>query len=224
MDDERTYTAFAGDSLIVSADLKTMLSRTKAYEDGGGKGPVLIFEDQTGRQVDFDLRGTAEEVWGRVEGEAARAGPGRPKLGVVSREVSLLPRHWDWLEQQPHGISAAVRRLVDEARKRAPGSERARLAREAASKVMWAIAGNLPGFEEASRALFARDPARFDQIIRDWPSDIRDHLSRRVREAMGLDGDDAGPTPEPSKPAPEEPSPGPRLPLPHEFGQPWRTS
>lgn len=187
MNDERTYTSFAGARLIASADLKTMLLRTKEYLDRGGNEPVLIFEDWTGRQVDFDFRGTPDEVLGRVEALRPRTGPGRPKLGVVAREVTLLPRHWEWLEQQPNGISAALRRLVDEARKREPGQQRARLVREAASKVMWALAGNLPGFEEASRALFARDPERFEQIIRSWPEDIRDHLLRMVQESVRLE-------------------------------------
>lgn len=184
MDDDRTYTAFAGARRIASADLRTMLLRTKAHLDGGGGEPVLIFEDDTGRQVDFDFRGAPEEVLQRAEVAKPRSGPGRPKLGVVSREVSLLPRHWDWLERQPSGISAALRRLVDEARKREPDRERARLAREAASKVLWALAGNLPGFEEASRALFAEDLARFQDLVRDWPDDVRDHLVRLGRESM----------------------------------------
>src|SRR5262245_11036389 len=168
MDDERTYTSFAGDRLIASADLRTMLLRTKQHLDGDASDPVLIFEDQTGRQVDFDFRGTPEEVLERAEAVRPRIGPGRPRLGVVSREVSLLPRHWEWLEQQPSGISAALRRLVDDARKRAPGKERSRLAREAASRFMWAMAGNLPGFEEASRALFAKDQGRLEQFVRGW--------------------------------------------------------
>jgi hypothetical protein len=150
----------------------------------------LIFEDQTGRQVDFDFRGTSDEVLERVTAVGTRTGPGRPKLGVISREVSLLPRHWDWLEQQPQGISGALRRLVDEARKREPGKERARLAREAASKFMWAMAGNLPGFEEASRALFAKDQERLEQLIRNWPEDIRRHLLRLVQESVRLESAD----------------------------------
>src|SRR5262249_47731929 len=119
MDDERTYTSFAGDRLIASADLRTTLLRTKQHLDGDGSASVLIFEDQTGRQVNFDFRGTPQEVLERSDAVKTRTGPGRPRLGVVSREVSLLPRHWEWLEQQPSGISAALRRLVDEARKRA---------------------------------------------------------------------------------------------------------
>ena len=107
-----------------------------------------------------------------------KSGPGRPKLGVVSKEVTLLPRHWAWLEQQPQGISAALRRLVEEASKREPDRQRARLARDAASRFMWSMAGDRPNFEEASRALFAIDRARFDQLVRDWPADVREHLSR----------------------------------------------
>jgi hypothetical protein len=193
MDDDRTYTAFGGERLIISGRLTTMLLRVKEYLDGEGRGPILIFEDQTGRQVDFDFRGTPEEVLGRVDAVKPRTGPGRPKLGVISREVSLLPRHWDWLEQQPSGISAALRRLVDEARKREPGKQRARLAREAASKFMWVMAGNLPGFEEASRALFAKDQGRLDQLIRDWPEDIRTHLERLVQESVRLEGGESPP-------------------------------
>ena len=175
--EEMTYTVFSGQSRIVSGGLKEMLLETKALLQRSPGEPILIFEDQTGRQVDFDFRGTPDEVLERVA-PARRAGPGRPRLGVVSREVSLLPRHWDWLEQQPNGISAALRRLVDEARRRAPGEERARLAREAAARFMTAIAGDLPGYEEASRALFAKDPERFRQRIAAWPEDVRLHLER----------------------------------------------
>lgn len=172
-----TYTAFARQSRIASGALKEMLFETKTFLERGGAEPVFIFEDQTGRQVDFDFRGTSDEVLERAA-PTRRTGPGRPRLGVVSREVSLLPRHWDWLEQQPNGISAALRRLVDEARKRAPSEERARLAREAAGRFMTAMAGNLPGYEEASRALFAKDHERFTHLIAAWPEDVRLHLER----------------------------------------------
>jgi hypothetical protein len=172
---EQTYTAFAGERRIASGNLPTVLGRAVGHRHG--HEPLLVFDDLTGRQVDFDLRGSLEEVLARVEGRE-RTGPGRPKLGVVSREVSLLPRHWDWLESQPNGISAALRRLVDEARQRAPAAERARAARDAASRFMWAMAGNLPGFEEASRALFADDRDQLETLTRRWPKDIRAHVLR----------------------------------------------
>jgi hypothetical protein len=179
METENTYTSFAGHRRIVTGDLRTMLLRTRErLERGEGEG-LLIFDDRTGRQVDFDFRGTPEEVVERALPKPA-AGRGRPKLGVVSREVSLLPRHWEWLEEQPNGISAALRRLVDEARKREPELERARRARDAAGRFMWSMAGDLPGFEEASRALFAGDSERLRRLIGPWPEDIRDHVERMI--------------------------------------------
>jgi len=107
-----------------------------------------------------------------------RAGPGRPRLGVVGREVSLLPRHWDWLEAQPGGASAALRRLVDEARKRDPAQQRIRQAIEAAYRFMTALAGDRPGYEEATRALYAGDRARFASLIAAWPPDVVCHIER----------------------------------------------
>jgi hypothetical protein len=186
MESENMYTTFAGDRLVVSGPLRTMLVETKKHIDAEGPDKVLIFEDQTGRQVDFDFRGALEEVLARAEPEK-KAGPGRPKLGVVSREISLLPRHWQWLEAQPEGASAALRRLVEEARKREPGKQKARALRDAASKFMWTMAGNLPGFEEASRALFANDHAQFEARIRDFPNDVRAHLERLVAECARLE-------------------------------------
>lgn len=173
MSDSDSYTAFAGHRLLASGPKREVLLALKAQE--GDRERVLVFDDATGRQVDFDLRGTPEEVLARAE-EPPRTGPGRPKLGVVSREVSLLPRHWEWLEEQPNGISAALRRLVDDARKREPESARARRAREAAGRFMWAIAGDFPDFEEASRALYAGDEARLRRLTRAWPKEVRAHL------------------------------------------------
>ncbi len=173
MDESTTYTAFVGHRRIVTGDLRATLLRAKEQHDEANAPLLLIFEDQSGRQVDFDLSGSTDDVIARAA--PPRSGPGRPKLGVVSREVSLLPRHWDWLEQQPQGLSGTLRRLVDEARKRAPAAEHARLAREAAGKVMWSIAGDLPDFEEASRALFACDRVRFEALVEGWPADVRDY-------------------------------------------------
>ncbi|MDD4856716.1 MAG: DUF2239 family protein [Candidatus Krumholzibacteria bacterium] len=202
METNCTYTAFAGDRLIVSGDIKTMILRTKECIDNGETSPILIFEDQTGRQVDFDFRGTPDEALARLASHplfgpseprnCGRTGPGRPKLGIVCREVSLLPRHWDWLSQQPGGASAALRRLVDERRKQGNGKNAARISREAAGKFMWTIAGNLPGFEEASRALYAGDHKRLEDLIRDWPQDIRKHLERLVAESARLDRESQG--------------------------------
>ncbi len=181
--EEQTYTAFVGETLIASGPVDTMLAPVKAGFDHNPSLLFLIFEDQTGRQVDFDLRGSLNEVVARALPAAPRSGPGRPKLGVVSREISLLPRHWEWLEQQPSGASAAIRRLVDQARKREPTEQRARLATEALGRFLSAMAGNLPGYEEASRALYAANRPLFEDLIRDWPHDIRAYIQRRAEDA-----------------------------------------
>ena len=185
MEENRTYTAFVGETLVASGPLETMLPEVKARFDRDASTIFLIFEDQSGRQVDFDLRGAVDEVVARALPAPPRTGPGRPKLGVVSREVSLLPRHWEWLEQQPNGASAALRRLVEEARKRDPGKERARLATEAAGRILSAMAGDLSGYEEASRALYAANRARFEELILDWPRDIRAYMQRQAEDAFG---------------------------------------
>lgn len=182
MQETSGFFAFSGDRCVVSGPLKVMLRVVKERLDRDPGERILIFEDRTGRQVDFDFRGSVDEVVARAE--PARAGPGRPRLGVVSREVSLLPRHWDWLEQQPNGISAALRRLVEEARKRDPEEEQGRLAREATSRFMTAMAGDRAGFEEASRALFAKDNDRFEALIGAWPEDIRAHLLQLLRPSL----------------------------------------
>jgi hypothetical protein len=181
-----SYSAFSGDRLIAFGAFADVLSASKAYVDASEEDPrLLIFEDRTGKQIDFDFTGTLAEVLERALPAPERHGPGRPKLGVVSREVSLLPRHWEWLEDQPQGISAGLRRLVDEARKRNPGELRARKGREALNKFMTAIAGNLVNYEEATRALFASDNARFEELVADWPEDIRAHLQRVLEESLG---------------------------------------
>jgi hypothetical protein len=180
----QTYSAFSEDRLIAFGSLATVLSAAKLYIDSSEDPQLLIFEDRTGRQVEFDFTGTVEEVQARALPPPQRTGPGRPKLGVVSREVSLLPRHWEWLEDQPQGISAGLRRLVDEARKRNPGELRARKGREAVNKFMTAIAGNRVNYEEASRALFAADNARFEELTAEWPEDIRAHLLRVLEDSL----------------------------------------
>ncbi len=182
---ERTYTSFAGARRIVSGPLDEMLRSTWRRLRTGPRETVLIFDDETGLQVDFDFRGDADEVVARAENARSETPGattrGRPRLGVVSREVTLLPRHWEWLEQQPNGISAALRRLVDEARKREPEKERARRARDAASRFMAAMAGDRPGYEEATRALFAGDRLRLAALLRPWPRGIRLHIRRMLR-------------------------------------------
>jgi uncharacterized protein len=172
--EETTYTAFRGSRRLATGDLRSVIAAVKTEVPSDEL--ILFFEDTTGGQVDFDLRGTVDEVLARVIPAATRPGPGRPRLGVVSGEVSLLPRHWEWLERQQHNISATIRRLVEEAIRNEPDAARARHAIEAADRELWVLAGNLPGCEEASRALYAGDSARFTSLAVQWPPDIAQHL------------------------------------------------
>nr|GAJ32068.1 hypothetical protein BDOA9_0112540 [Bradyrhizobium sp. DOA9] len=180
-----TYTAFAGQRRLTSGtagDVALAVKRATQPLDQ----PIIIFDDGTGRSIDFDLRGDDREVLARLatlmpQAETATApaeprGRGRPKLGVVAREVTLLPRHWEWLNAQAGGASVALRKLVDEARRASGDKDRERQARDAAYHFMSTMAGDLPQFEEASRALFAEDRRRFTGLIADWPTDIRDHI------------------------------------------------
>ena len=141
------------------------------------QGAWLVFDDATGRQVDLDTRGAGQQTAAMASEETAHEprGRGRPRLGVVAKEVTLLPRHWDWLAAQPGGASVALRKLVDHARKTSGDRDRVRAAQEAAYSFMSAIAGNLPGFEEAARALFAYERRRFSELIAAWPQDVRDY-------------------------------------------------
>lgn len=134
-----------------------------------GESGILGFSDRTGSQIDFDLRGVM----------ADRTGPGRPKLGVVAREVTLLPRHWEWLREQPGGASGAIRRLIEEAS--GTPQAKARQARDAAGRFLTAIAGNLPGYEEATRALYSGDIEGFRERMENWPDDIRAHALHLAR-------------------------------------------
>jgi hypothetical protein len=183
-----TYTAFHGQRLLTSGSLAEIARAIRRAEHDDAK-PVVIFSDASGRPIDLDLRGTDEEVLarlpavvpGQTDEDAAPAEPrgrGRPKLGVVAREVTLLPRHWDWLNAQPGGASVALRKLVEQARRTGADADRARAARDAAYHFMSVMAGNLRGFEEASRALFADDRRRMAELIAGWPDDIRDHVIR----------------------------------------------
>lgn len=174
-----TYIAFVGTKCVARGALTEVLPRLKKRFDADEQELVSVFDDETGRAVDFDLRGTLADVIARETPPETR-GPGRPKLGVASREVSLLPRHWDWLEQQPNGISAALRRLVDEARKHEPEAQRLRRRRAAVGNVMTAVAGDLPGYEEASRALYAGDHEALAAQMKRWPKELREYVIERA--------------------------------------------
>jgi hypothetical protein len=187
-----TYTAFGGEKRIASGALPEVALAIKRAARCGVAEPVQIFEDETGRATDFDLRGSEDDIRARYTPTAADAAPsdaprkrGRPKLGVVAREVTLLPRHWQWLNAQPGGASVALRKLVEAARQANAGEDRQRKAQEAAYRIMTSLAGNLPGYEEATRALFAGDHEALAAQIRAWPADIRDYALVRAFPDMG---------------------------------------
>jgi hypothetical protein len=161
MEQQRTYTAFRGERRVAAGPL----GRIREWVKDNGEEGLLIFEDETGKQVDFNFR----------EAESA-PGPGRPKLGVVAREVTLLPRHWEWLERQPSGASAALRRLVDQARN--TPEQRERMGREAAGRFLTAVAGNYPDYEEVTRALWQGDRERMAARMATWPEAVREYAAR----------------------------------------------
>ncbi len=191
-------TAFAGNRLLISGPLIEVALTIKNASETDPETPILAFDDATGRVVDFDLRGTKADIIARLSQPPAKPsktskrparspaplpvpsrvlgrGRGRPKLGVVAREVTLLPRHWEWLAQQPDSASVTLRRLVEDARKSNAPKQRQRAARDAAYCFMSGMAGDFTGFEEATRALFADDRPRFEKHIADWPADVRTH-------------------------------------------------
>lgn len=183
--------AFEGTRRIAEGAVAEVALATKQVMDSGTTLPVLILDSESSQPVELDFRGTPEEVAERLREpqevvEARR--PGRPKLGVVPREVTLLPRHWEWLSTQPGGASVALRKLVEEARRKGEGKERMRRAQEAAYRFLTTMAGNEPGYEEALRALFARDADRFTMYASAWPADVSAHARKLATRAFDIEG------------------------------------
>ncbi|MFT4177873.1 MAG: DUF2239 family protein [Thermomonas sp.] len=190
-------TAFSGTHRIASGELRHVAMKAKQAFDLHPDRPVRVFDDADGRNVELPLELPAGELLRRLSlpldalaGDDARPAPprrpGRPKLGVVAREVTLLPRHWDWLAAQPGGASVALRKLVEDARRVHADDDRRRAAQEAAFRFMQAMAGDEAGFEDAARALFAGDAARFEEHIARWPDDVREHASWLATDAFAV--------------------------------------
>ncbi len=194
-----TCSAFVGHRRLATGDLVEVAMAAKRALDRGERGTILVFDDAMGEPVELDLRGSAAEVKARHAARRAQPaasppdaaerpeeprGPGRPKLGVVAHEVTLLPRHWQWLSAQPGGASVALRKLVEEARRTAGGRDRVRRAQETAYRFMTALAGDLPGYEDAMRALFAGKQARFEDLVAAWPADVATYARRLAEPAF----------------------------------------
>jgi uncharacterized protein len=194
------FIAFEGDRRIAAGDLREVAGAAKQALDQRRDASILVFNGLTSEPVDLDFRGSIADVLARlpdvpavpaiadgfleVTAPSAPRGPGRPKLGVVAREVTLLPRHWDWLAQQAGGASVAIRKLVEEARRTGEQKNRIRRAQEAAYRFMSAMAGNKPHYEDAIRALFASDRNGFGKLIGKWPTDVRDHAATLAESAF----------------------------------------
>lgn len=204
---------FQSGRCLASGRLSEVALPMKAALDASARSlqapPVLLLDDTTAEVIDLDWRGTPKEVLARLKamvaatpdpatagvsdepdnaapapGAVPARGPGRPRLGVVAREVTLLPRHWEWLATQPGGASVALRKLVEVARRDSETRDRVRHASAVAYRFMSTIAGHEAGFEEASRALFAGDQAGFDVLIAGWPVDVQHHLKRLAADAF----------------------------------------
>lgn len=193
------YIAFEQDHCIGAGDLRQVARAAKRLLDRRKDASILVFDGRTSAAVEIDFRGSVDDVLARLPESAdapaasddatlpAPRGPGRPKLGVVAREVTLLPRHWEWLAQQSGGASVALRKLVDEARRTGEDRDRIRLAQEAAYRFMSVMAGNKPHYEDAIRALFAGEATSFEKLIAEWPVDVRDHAARLAARAFDRD-------------------------------------
>lgn len=209
------YIAFEGARRIAAGALRDIILDLKRAAEAESALPIVVFDERSSQTFEVDLRGSEADVLRRLDASAVAAepadaiaaaetpgaipdaqptpaaaprGPGRPKIGVIGREVTLLPRHWDWLASQPGGASVALRKLVEQARREHEGRDRIRVAQEAAYRFMAVMASAEPGFEEAARALFGNDAARFASLVERWSPDVRDHLLGLTAAAFGAGG------------------------------------
>lgn len=190
IDSAKTCVAFCGHRRLAEGPPPAVARSVRHHLDRHPDVSVLVFSWPENAPVDLDLRGTPDEVAARTEERERAAGAaadaarrGRPRLGVVGREVTLLPRHWDWLAHQPGGASVTLRKLVEAARKEGARDEAVRRAQDRTHRFLYALAGDLPGFEEAARALYAWDLPALEERIADWPEDLRTHVRRCTNEA-----------------------------------------
>jgi hypothetical protein len=178
--------AFDGDHCIASGDIVDVAARVKQTLSAQPQSQVLLFDLESSRHVEIDFRGSVADVTARLKTslspESAPRGPGRPKLGVVAREITLLPRHWEWLAAQPGGASVTLRKLIEDARRKTSAKDDARERQESVHRFLSAIAGDKPHYEDVLRALYASDGARFHALIADWPMDVRRHVERLASE------------------------------------------
>lgn len=159
-------TAFFEDRIVASGEREEVTRLIEETYASSDLAAIRVFENEGGRVVDLDYYDAGKA--------APQRGRGRPRLGVTAREITLLPRQWDWLARQPGGASATIRRLVESARREPAGAESAR---EAAYRFMSQMCGDRPNYEEALRALYRGERERFDGLVAGWPADVRSYLA-----------------------------------------------
>jgi hypothetical protein len=170
--------AFLDDVLIAQGSREAVTRRIEDRYSASDFSQIRVFDDVTGRVTDLDYFEAAARSAPEEKPAEPPRGRGRPKLGVVAREITLLPRQWEWLATQPGGASATIRRLIDESRKRRAATLTAAEAREGVHRFMTEMAGDRPGYEDALRALYRSDIEGVRAIADTWPEDIRRYLNR----------------------------------------------
>lgn len=194
MDKIETYTAFDNTSIIAHGSLRDVILKTKKILGKSENSSFLIFSDSTGKTIDFNFQGTEKEILKRLEifvsnsdEKIELARPGRPKLGVISREISLLPRHWEWLATQSSGASSSIRNLIEDAIKKSTSKVSLKQQQEKVYRVMTTLAGDLDGYEEAIRSLYKRDRESFIKFTKGWSKDLRSYLEKLTNDVFEVE-------------------------------------
>ncbi|HSD38155.1 MAG TPA: DUF2239 family protein [Rhodocyclaceae bacterium] len=189
------WIAFADSKCVAHGTPAAVATEAKSFVDAHPQTTVFMFDAVTSERIDIDLCASLPHVLRCVPKPVTPAPQaaephteppktaGRPKLGVTAREVTLLPRHWEWLASQPGGASVSLRKLVEHAMRASRETDRIRLARESTYRFISALAGDAAGFEEASRALFAGNDTGFHESIASWPKDVREHALKLAAAA-----------------------------------------
>ena len=174
MNTENTYTAFIGNDRLITDSLLNVALTIKTQQNTST--PVLIFNDQTGQAIDVHIIGSTADIQQRYAEPEAIKKVGRPKLGVISREITLLQKHWDWLDQQSSSASAVIRKLIDQELNNPLSKSNIMLAKQATDRFMSAMLGNMPNYEEATRALYQGNKDQFLQLIEHYPIDLKTYV------------------------------------------------
>tara|TARA_B100001013_G_scaffold338302_1_gene259147 strand:+ start:260 stop:835 length:576 start_codon:yes stop_codon:yes gene_type:complete len=182
-----TYIAIHNKSLIAQGELPAVIREAQRQFP---EAEPCLYKLDNGKRVDIDWRGDAEEVIKRLP--AALVPPaekrGRPKLGVISKEVTLLPEHWEWLSVQRGGASTTLRRLIDSAMSSMTPAQERRIKQDQLYSMM-RVFEDEAGFEAASRALYRLDEAAFSQAIGNWPEALQAIYQDKFHRLLSIGND-----------------------------------